>query len=158
VGVEILPGTDAFQLHLKEIEARALDFMPAMPAMAEVFYQAEKQVFAEEGPSWAPLADSTIIRKQGLSDEMMVRGDIGSEGLKQSLTSHSAHSVYRATPLSLDIGTSVSYAAFHQEGAEGFSPIRKIVPGISSSNGFYMVATWFEILQNYLVHGIAGKL
>lgn len=153
MAIELLPGGKAFQLKLRNIERRASNFVPAFETIDRAFTAGEKKIFASEGPGWAPLAQSTVDLKSnaGYPSDMLVRGEPGhTEGLKQSLTSHAAGTLFQISPLTLTIGTSVSYAHWHQSGTARM-PRRSIMPAYSK-----VVPEWLLILQAYLVRGVAA--
>ncbi len=156
-GSELLPGNKLFTKKLDEIALRSADLVPAFLICEKAFHEHEKKKWADEGPGWEPLQDSTIIRKQGLSDEMMVRGEPGhTEGLKQSLTSRTSHSVYTVTPLEMTVGTNVSYAHFHQYGDGDRMVARPIIDDVTTVRGLAMVNGWLRIIQVYVVNGLAA--
>lgn len=88
------------------------------PIMGEI----EKKRFADEGPGWEPLADSTKRQKSAAGyplDPLIREGD-----LLASLTNESrAASTAR---MRMEWGSDVSYATYHQEGT-GKMPQRKVV-------------------------------
>lgn len=154
--VELLPGNAEFITSMDLMKIRCSDFLPAFAIIDSSFMVHEAKKWATLGPGWAPLADSTMIRKEGLSDQTMVRGEPGyTENLRLSLTSHSAHSLYTVTPLTLTMGTDVSYAHWHQGGTDHM-PVRHVVDNIDTARGLALARSWLQILQIYVVNGAAA--
>ncbi len=103
------------------------------PLLEELGIQAERlwvQIFGKEGdPKWAPLAETTLRRRRQEGKGAKILRDEGT--LFKALTSrHGAGSVYKITPVSLEIGTNLSYAAVHQHGSQTRKiPRRPFLPG-----------------------------
>ena len=157
-GVELLPGNEELKLKLEEMARRATNFTPAFEIIDESFMAYESRKFDQEGPGWAALQQSTIDRKSTIDGAggILVRGEPGyTEGLKQSLTTHGPGSLFKISPLSLEMGTSVSYAHWHQDGT-GKMPARKVVDTFRQGRGNILLNNWRMILQAYLVKGTIG--
>jgi hypothetical protein len=88
------------------------------PIMGEI----EAQRFAEAGPGWAPLAESTIRQKAaaGYPLDPLIR----TGALRDSLTQESAAA--KTTRLTMEWGSGVDYAKYHQEGTPRM-PQRKVI-------------------------------
>ena len=160
MAVELLPGNELFIIRLRDLEHRCTNFTPAFAIIDMMMLAYESLRFESEGPNWARLAPATELRKISMPyQQILQRGEPGhSEGLKQSLTTHGQGSLFAMTPLSLTMGTSVSYATYHQKGFSdrggGEVPARPPFPSIQQMPLIW--ATWKTILQAYLVGGSAA--
>lgn len=118
---------------------------PAFEAMADDFLEIEARQFASEGGNsggWAPLAPSTVRRRGSAHPILFQTGR-----LQQSLTSAGARdSVRRVTADSLEVGTSVPYARFHQQGTARM-PRRRPVEFTEVDR-----RRWVKLLQEHLVY------
>ena len=156
--VQLLPGNGRFTSSLWAMRARATNATPAFEIIDQSFLDFEKKMFDDEGPGWVDLADSTVLRKSTIDGAggILVRGEPGhTEGLMNSLTTRGSGSLSEVTPLSVTVGTSVSYAHWHQSGTFEM-PRRPVVDVYSSgqtTRGLSLVASWFKILQTYIVNG-----
>jgi phage gpG-like protein len=151
VTVEVLPGGKILADQLSGIARRASDWAPAFSVIIESWHRIEAKKFADEGPGWQPLADSTITRKEsgGYVMDILVR----TLALQESLTSTGAPgSVNYMTPTSVFMGTDIPYAHFHQYGTSRM-PARPVV-----SINIETVALWEQILNEYLLYGTVGAV
>jgi hypothetical protein len=151
VSVEILPGGKIFEGQLDLMKRRVVNFAPAFAVIDTLMLAYETRRFEQEGPGWIPLAAATITRKASMPyQQILQRGEPGhTEGLKQSLTTHGPGSLFQVTPLTLTMGTSVSYAHYHQTG-DGV-PKRRPFPSGTDLLPSYLV--WRAVLEAYLVGG-----
>ena len=143
MGMVPLPGNNTTMLKLRFMSQRASDFMPVMPAIVESYHAIEARRFAQGGPGWAPLAQSTIDRKGGetailIRTQEMLNSFIG--GGDETVT---------MTPDFLSIMSGSTYAGYHQAGTTRM-PQRKIV---QLSEGSPTAALWAMILQSWLSYG-----
>ena len=101
------------------------------PLMAELGIQAERvwiNKFRRNGPGWAPLSETTLMRRrrggsgaQILRDTGRLFGSISARG--------SEGSIYNLGSNSLEYGTNLEYAAAHQTGVpERNLPRRAFLP------------------------------
>jgi len=103
----IMRQAGAFRRHLTNLEPLWDRFKPILAGI-------EEKRFAEHGPGWAALAESTIRQKSAKGyplDPLIATGD-----LRDSLTQES-----RAADVSrmrMTWGSDVPYATFHQEGTD----------------------------------------
>jgi len=115
-----LPGLQPLSVALSRLRTDISDWTTFWTQrFAPFFYQNVLQDFVLEGgqsgESWAPLSPGYAAWKQRVAPGagLLVRTGL----LKSSLTRPDGpESVYRVTPTSLEIGTSVSYAMYHQMG------------------------------------------
>lgn len=115
------------------------------------------RIFDTEGAyinqPWAPLRPSTVAIKNRLG-----RGEMGIlrrfNTLWASLVKRSAPQGYRIVrPQSLTIGTSVPYAAKHQQGDPSTHlPQRKIAPSPDEIPA-PLLAEWSTLMERYIVKG-----
>src|SRR5687768_5844860 len=112
--IEVLGDVQLDRELLRWAEA-AGDATPAFMGMADDFLDIEARQFASEGGNsggWAALAPSTV-RRRGSAHPILFE----SGRLQQSLTgTGAADAVRRITSDSLEVGTSVPYARYHQRG------------------------------------------
>ena len=110
-------NSDDVQRGLENFQASLGDFSPAFASIADDFGGMIAEQFATQGESggtpWADLAPSTLRRKKG---EGCILNSTGA--LYQSLVDPLAPDHLAVEDkLSLSVGTDLSYAMFHQEGA-----------------------------------------
>ena len=139
------------QALLLRIRRRAADLTPVFDGpIANRVYAMFGKIFATAGAyagqAWAPLMPSTLASKARIHREHM--GILRRYNtLWASLTKRGAPQGYRlATRNSLTIGTSVAYAAAHQEGG-GRLPRRAIVPDDVPAGD---VAEWEQLMVQHL--------
>lgn len=94
------------------------DLRDAFKEIVKTFHKIEEKQFDTEGGygsgGWTPLALSTIARKArgGFPDRMLVRtGD-----LRASVLGKGPYAIEEIRPLELRMGTSLTYARYHQQG------------------------------------------
>lgn len=127
---------------LTRIGSRVSDLREPFSGMADDFFgNIEPEQFATEGSrggeAWPPLAESTLRRKPpGLP--ILVR-----TGALRASFAGGAESVRKLGRRSMEIGTSVSYAAFHQTGA-GPTPRRRPIH-LTSDDG----TRWAKLIQRH---------
>jgi len=103
---------DAFGLFARKVS----DLRPLWPQVAGRFYEHVRQTFDSQGfGTWAPL--SPRYRQWKMKHFPSTSTLEATGNLRRSLTSRStSNSIYREAPLSLELGTTVKYARFHQDG------------------------------------------
>ncbi len=115
-----LPGLPSYSVGLSRLRAAIADWRPFWTdTFAPFFYREVLTDFVLEGGNsgdrWAPLASGYAKWKSAHypGAGMLVR----SGALKAALTSSTAeHAIFRATSDSLEIGTDLPYAMYHQRG------------------------------------------
>jgi hypothetical protein len=156
IEVQPLDGNQIIVDEFAGIAARAKDPQPAFELIIDSFHKIEARRWAEEGPGWAPLADSTIIRKQygdsasgydGGSTTMMVR----TWSLYDSLATDSGFSGILRTNDFVEMSTDVPYAHWHQTGTDHM-PQRKVVDITEAT-----AILWRRLLQEYFMSGIYAE-
>ena len=95
---------------------RVRDLRPYWPQVAGRFYEHERATFDSGGfGSWAPLSPRYARYKARMFPSTAILERTGN--LRRSLTSRSTpNSIYREAPLSLELGSTVRYGTYHQEG------------------------------------------
>lgn len=152
---EPLAGGFDLEKKLTMYGERASDLYPAFEAIVESFRALERGRFDDNGPGWLPLADSTVAnRRRRGSDPNKILQDTGA--LLSSLEG-GAGSYTIMTPFSVETGTDVPYAHWHQDGGDkthasgaGWPPQRKIVELTEVIAG-----DWTGILQGWIFGGVA---
>jgi phage gpG-like protein len=99
---------------LRELGVRASDVRPVGKQVRSVFHHAEEQRFADAGPGWPPLAASTAERKS--QQDLPAAILRASDRLYRSLVEGSSDEAKWMTPTTIELGTKVWYARFHQDG------------------------------------------
>jgi len=104
---------DAFEQFARKVA----DLRPQWPAVAGKFYEHVRATFDSQGfGTWKPLSSRYAAWKRRHFPSPSILEATGN--LRRSLTSQSTpNSIYRAAPLSLELGTTVRYARLHQFGA-----------------------------------------
>lgn len=112
-------GAEEFKRTLGLTGNRLKNLSPVWEAWAIDFRAKESYLFDAEGAaqgygSWAPLSPKYAEQKRrdGFTGGILVR----TGKLKASLSSVGAGSITKITPSSLEIGTSIPYAKYHQGG------------------------------------------
>jgi len=110
-------NSQAAENSLSVLQAQLSDLSPAMGLIAEDMREMEAEQFSSAGAGggtpWAALAPSTVKRKRGGGGILVASG-----ALLDSLTDPgSPEHVEAIDRLSLEFGTSLSYAGFQQTGA-----------------------------------------
>ena len=104
-----LAGLAAFEAMASGLVAELGTMASLWPAVGEAFYAAEDELFSQGGnPSWPDKKDTTVAWEAahgGGGGPMVFLGD-----LQTSFTSMSADSIYRPSPLMLEVGTHLGYA------------------------------------------------
>ena len=151
---EPLAGGEVLEEHLTAIEDRAADMAPAWEAIVKSFHALERERFDQNGPGWLPLAASTVAdRERKGSNPDQILQDTGL--LLASLEGGSGSYVIE-TPVSVEVGTTVPYAHWHQTGGTrlhasgaGWPPQRKIV-NVDEK----LAAEWAGIVEGWIFEGI----
>jgi Phage virion morphogenesis family len=133
---------------LAELGVRAADVTPAAPAVRLVFAGGERERFDRQGPGWPQLADATRQLKatEGL-DRRILRA---SSRLYDSLVNPaSSDAVKTSTPGTIELGTEVFYARFHQSGTTNMP--RRVVVELSPAQRTEVAA----VLRRWVAHGEA---
>lgn len=109
--ISIQSSDRAIQQKLKSLQAKIKDLTPAMKNIGEVLLDSTDQRFANEkdpdGRPWTPNTPYTISQKKILKRIQKVL---------QSTGRGRASISYRATPISVAVGTNVPYMVKHQLG------------------------------------------
>jgi hypothetical protein len=149
---EPLEGGPALEDVFGGIVDRATDMTPAFAAIVESFHALEQVRFDQNGPGWAPLADSTISMtgswaRSNTNFDQILR-DTGAllASLEGGVGGYSL-----MTPFSVEIGTTISYAHWHQTGGTkpGRPPQRKIVDLDETA-----ALEWAGILGEWIFEGV----
>jgi len=104
------------------------DLSAAFREIVKDFHESEQRQFESQGDygagGWQPLASTTIERKErgGFPLDILVR----TGALKESLAGKTGHTIEVIKPLEMQVGTTLPYARFHQEGT-GIMPARPII-------------------------------
>ena len=103
---------DAFGLFGRRVS----DLRPYWGQAAGVFFKHAQQTFDTQGfGSWRPLSPRYAAWKRQHYPSTLILERTGD--LRRSLVSRSTpNSIYREAPLSLELGTTVRYARYHQTG------------------------------------------
>jgi hypothetical protein len=160
VGYEPLDGGAALQDLLSGMADRASNWVLAFDAIVESFHSIEARRFADNGPGWAPLAESTIsmtgswARQNTNYDQILVDTGV----LQASLAGGEGFDT-EWTPFSVAMMTTVPYAHRHQTGGfrlhasgAGWPPQRRIVD--MAADGAAL--EWAAILEGWLLEGAAA--
>jgi phage gpG-like protein len=134
--------------YLSGVEGRVSDLRPAMEEISEDFYRHEERAFGTEGSilrsgKWAPLSPRYAAWKARHYPGRTILVRTGK--LKASLTQPGAEGAIReVTEDGLEIGTSISYARYHQWGT-GRMPARLVIdpPPV-------VVEGWVQIVERYV--------
>jgi phage gpG-like protein len=158
VGYEVLPGGAALEEMLTNLSDRAADFTPAFEVVVESFRRLEQKRFADNGPGWPPLADSTMNPQNYGMPASWARGNQNADQILQdsgallSSLEGGVGSYVLMTPFSVEMGTTVPYAHWHQTGGTrlhasgaGWPPQRKIVEMTAEQ-----AVEWSGIIMDYL--------
>lgn len=147
VRVEPIGSASAVTARMRGMASRAADFIPAFGVIDTSFSLIEKAKFAQEGPGWPALADSTAAYKASMGFSPKILGP-RTGVLEASLTAHGTGSILKTTPYSITMGTNVSYAIFHQLGmpANPLRPLVKITPA--------QATLWITILRDWFLRGV----
>ncbi len=138
---------------------RVKDLIPAFEQIADDFYKGERRVFVAEGavgeaPSesgvgtwqvWAPLNPEYAAwkRKKGFGTKILVK----TGKLKASLTSSNDDGSIRViNKLSMELGTSVPYAKYHQTGTNRGLPKREPLRITKRQARF-----WVQLINKFLL-------
>jgi phage gpG-like protein len=123
-------GVEVLNRAFNRIDEQITDLRSIWPAVAEVFYKAEKDQFDTQGAAgasgkWAPLSQAyKKFKEQHFPGEPILQRE---HSLVESLTSaEGLDSVFRPEPDQLTIGTRAPYARAHQEG-RGRLPRRPVI-------------------------------
>lgn len=111
-------GTTEAGLVLDELAAQAETIQTTVfPAIIADFERISLDRFANQGPGWAPLSDTTreIKARRGYGSDS-TQPLLATGALMYSLAGTTGHTVREITPDSLLMGTDVPYAQFHQDG------------------------------------------
>ena len=141
-------GLTKLQRRLEGLTSRVTDLRPVWGAIAGEFREGEREVFESEGAvegweQWAPLDPVYAARKvkYGFPDIIMVR----SGDLEDSLTGFGPGSIFRPEPMSLEIGTSLPHAKYHQRA----KPPRKKREPIRVTEE--QLEIWGDIIERFVV-------
>lgn len=122
VTIQIEPPLEFILQQTGRFQEALLDLEPLWERVKPVAAEVEEEQWAGAG-DWAPLADSTIRRKEAGGwplDPLVRTGD-----LKESLTDPGLAA--DSGPQHMIYGTDVDYAQFHQEGTIHM-PARQLIP------------------------------
>jgi len=121
------------------------DLSPAFNEIVPMFYEMEAKQFASEGAYggviWPKLAEATLKSRNPLSSGKIMQL---SGRLVGSLIGGSER-IVRVEKLSLELGTAVPYAVYHQRGG-GRLPARPLILLPESER-----KAWMKVIQRYLV-------
>lgn len=152
--MEPLPGNAAVQDKIIRMAGRAMDMAPAMAAILSSYHHIESERFAQGGPGWTPLKDTTITRKENLGQDngILIRG----QDMMYSFIGGGDETVVIGEDF-MEVTSNIAYAHFHQDGSTVYPdgsrlPQRKIVDIEETSPTALL---WFAILQGYLDDGVA---
>jgi phage gpG-like protein len=124
VTIEIDPPLEFILQQTGRFQAALLDLEPLWELVKPIAAQVEEDQFSTQGAGeWAPLAESTLARKEAggwPSDPLVRTGD-----LKDSLINPGRAA--DTGPSHMIYGTDVDYAGFHQEGTSRM-PARQVIP------------------------------
>lgn len=119
-----VPGEKVFARMWNAVEHVPDDMSEAFQQMADQFFMNNEQTFDSEGPGWKPLSLKYEKWKQSRYPGLPILVRTGA--LKSSLTKRGASGqVLRIMPQSMEIGTSIRYAMYHQTGnikSDNFPP------------------------------------
>jgi hypothetical protein len=156
MGMTPLPGNSETIDKIDRMAARAADMAPAMEAVLESYHHFQQEQFANGGGNWAPLADSTILRKTYSDGAFGGGGDPGilirSQEMMYSFIGGGDETT-AIGPDFMDVMSNVLYAGWHQGGDEPRMPQRKLVPSPLEDSPLALL--WIAILQGYLDTGAA---
>ena len=141
-------GLSKLQRRLQGLSSRVTDLRPIWGAIAGEFREGEREVFEKEGAvdgwgQWAPLDPKYAARKvkDGFPDIIMVR----TGELEDSLTGFGPGSIFRSDPMSMEIGTSVEHAKYHQRAK---SPRKRREPIRVTEE---QMEIWGDIIERFIV-------
>lgn len=155
LGVEAF-GFDEAETHLEELQVRLSDPRPALLDIYESFLRLEAKRFDNEGPGWAPLAESTLRRKEKLGYPSTILEMTGA--LKKSLTvAGSPGAVFEVDAAGVTMGSDLKtpdgrygLGMLHQTGTSRM-PKRPVVDTAMSG-----ILEWSAIIREWVLHGEAG--
>ena len=114
--IQIDLNAKQFQSDLERYKKLFSDFTPLMTEFGIQVSQIWTSIFRKQGdPKWVELSERTLRQRRKEGKGAQILRDEGR--LFNSLTTRSAGTVYNLTPLSLEIGTNLEYAAVHQLGS-----------------------------------------
>ncbi len=128
---------------------RVRNLQPVWNDIADDFVKGEKKVFSQEGSvpgweQWAPVNEEYAKLKaaQGYGTKILRRTGV----LERSLTNRADRNFfYQAGPLRMEIGTTVPYARYHQEGTKKMKkrePIR-----VADTQRRH----WVQLIQKFVI-------
>lgn len=142
-------GIEIMRRRVTTYEMRLTDHTEPLTEIGQDLLQSFGANFVSQGGEfaggWAPLAPSTLQKKR--SQVMMVE----SGRLMGSLTNRGGENVFNVTPNSLEVGTSVPYAGYHQHGTSKM-PARMLV-GWSLNMRQQVVRRFNEWVQRVISQG-----
>lgn len=128
IGLKV--STEDAEKMLASLETAINDFTPVWPKVEKIVMDMEREHFVTEGEygtgqKWEPLNDSYAEWKRKTYGPKPILQRTGL--LFQSLTTKGQGHFFRSGPNFVEVGTSVSYAGFHQRGNANL-PQRTVVP------------------------------
>jgi phage gpG-like protein len=121
-------GEDLVASQILGVGERAKDLRPAFRKAADILQENAARQFGSAGAygsgGWAPLAPSTVRRKEslGLNNGILQM----TYRLRDSLTGKNADRLERINRQSFEFGTQLQYARFHQSGTSRM-PRRRVL-------------------------------
>lgn len=139
-------GEEEAAYELLRFADRMLDIRPALTKVAADAREQTAQRFEDEGPGWAPLAESTLARKAALGQPSAI---LQAEGdLLRSLTALGGDHVEVVADDSLLMATRDPKADYHQKGTSRM-PARPIVDFSETQRRDHI-----RTIQRFIVEGI----
>lgn len=115
-----IDGEDQFARAFDRYDAQFDDLSNIWPDVRDEFWSIEKQQFRSEGVAggdkWKPLSPAYAkakLRRYGAKPILQATGD-----LYASLTGETGDTFYQTTKTSIEIGTTLPYARYHQHGTD----------------------------------------
>lgn len=147
-----LAGDKQLDRELLRFADRATDVRPAWAAIMLRLAEAEKRQFDSEGQrasgGWAPLAASTLARKQRLGLDPRILHATGRLAASLTAPLPGGDAIREALPLEMRFGTDVPYAGFHQTGTSRMPQRRPLETTEQDRRDMFV-----RLLQRFLVTG-----
>jgi phage gpG-like protein len=142
-----IAGDEQLKRSLSRFGEHAKDLSEPFREIVKDFHKIEKKQFETEGGygsgGWQPLSPryAEWKSKKFPGRPIMVLGGL----LKESLLGNSPYSIEIVTPKSMDVGTVVNYAIYHQKGTPKMSA-RQLIQLTEEDK-----RRWIKFIQVYLV-------
>ena len=146
----VIKGLEKALKRIDDAGDRARDLRPAWAPIAADFHDRERDLFENEGGAegwaqWEPLDPAYAERKkrEGKDDRILVRDGT----LSESLGGYGPGFIFAAEPQTVEMGTDVKYAKYHQY-ARGGRKKREPIRITDDQVGF-----WVAVIERWINEG-----